>query len=118
SRSTIMASLHCLVLSSALTLAQQPAPAVNTDDPLPTHALARFGTSRWRMPDEIRSIAWSADGKVLVASSYQSLVVFDAISGKPLHEVIPPPNKNQGVFHIVFALSGNSKVLAVASQHI
>jgi WD40 repeat protein len=108
-----MDPLRCLLLCGALTFPGQPA----QDDPLPAHAVARFGTTRWQMPDQIYNLTWSADGKLLVACSTYRLIVFDAASGKQLYEVIPKRDGNPNPNDIIYALSGDSKVLAVGTFH-
>ena len=62
-----------------------PATPPKTDafgDPLPPHALARLGTTRYRTLDGIRAFALSPDGKVLVAAEVINLVFFDATTGR------------------------------------
>ena len=59
------------------------------DDPLPSGALLRMGTVRFRHGGSLRELAFSHDGKRLAswASSYSSqggMVIWDAASGKEI----------------------------------
>jgi WD40 repeat protein len=56
-------------------------------DPLPRGATARFGSSRWRMPDAIRALAVSQDGKLAGSVNMDGRVaVWDMDTGKKVHE--------------------------------
>jgi WD40 repeat protein len=50
-------------------------------DPLPSGALARFGTVRWRLPEHVLAMAYSRDGKTLVTVS-DSIRLWDVATGK------------------------------------
>jgi RNA polymerase sigma factor (sigma-70 family) len=52
-------------------------------DPLPEGAVVRLGTLRFRVPGEVREVAFAPDGKTLAVSS-GVLTLFDAASGKPM----------------------------------
>jgi RNA polymerase sigma factor (sigma-70 family) len=77
--------------------------AVRTDaygDPLPAGAVARLGTVRFRHRGFATSaLAYSPDGKVLAAAGGDRGGVFlwDAASGKPIHELGPVPREAYGV---------------------
>ena len=51
-------------------------------DPLPPGAVARLGSLRYHVPDQIKTLAFAADGKTLSVSSYAGLYVIDAASGR------------------------------------
>jgi WD40 repeat protein len=55
-------------------------------DPLPPHAIARLGTTRWRQPWYVASLAASADGRLLVCPPG----VLDAASGRLLRQLCEP----------------------------
>lgn len=56
-------------------------------DPLPSGAVARLGTVRFRVPDEIQAVAFAHDGKTLAVSSRAGLFLLDAGSGKRLRRL-------------------------------
>jgi RNA polymerase sigma factor (sigma-70 family) len=51
-------------------------------DPLPPGAVARLGSLRFHVPDQIKALAFAPDGKTLAASSYAGMYVIDATSGR------------------------------------
>jgi RNA polymerase sigma factor (sigma-70 family) len=51
-------------------------------DPLPPGAVARLGTVRFRVADEVQTLAYAPDGKTLAVASYAGLAIFDTASGK------------------------------------
>lgn len=52
-------------------------------DPMPAGAIARLGTTRWRLAAEPRRIIASADGQLLaVVNSFSGIDLFDAKTGK------------------------------------
>jgi RNA polymerase sigma factor (sigma-70 family) len=77
-------------------------------DPLPAGAVRRFGTVRFRH-DEIYDLAFTPDGKQLIAGSGRApLAVFDTATGRKLRDVgKTSPNNPAG-----FALSPDGKRVA------
>jgi RNA polymerase sigma factor (sigma-70 family) len=59
-------------------------------DPLPPGAIARLGTLRFRVRDEIKSLAFAPDGKTVAIASYGVLFLFDAATGKRLQHLSLP----------------------------
>lgn len=60
-------------------------PALMDDDQLPTGALARVGTVRFRHGSVVTSLAYSKDGKTIVTASWDTTVrMWDAASGREL----------------------------------
>src|SRR5262249_54990556 len=51
-------------------------------DPLPEGAIARLGTLRWRADSGVDALAYSSDGKTLVAISGNKVCLFDTTTGK------------------------------------
>ncbi len=52
-------------------------------DPMPAGAIARLGTTRWRLAGEARRINLSADGKMLaVVNNYSGVELLDAQTGR------------------------------------
>jgi RNA polymerase sigma factor (sigma-70 family) len=57
-------------------------------DPLPSGAVARLGTLRFRAPGEIETLALAPDSKTLAVSSRGGLFLFDAVSGQRLRHLL------------------------------
>src|SRR5688500_18795799 len=56
------------------------------EEPLPKHAVARLGTSRWRQGGLVNGVALSPDGKTaLSASSNRTMTLWDVETGRRLH---------------------------------
>jgi WD40 repeat protein len=51
-------------------------------DPLPPGALLRLGTTRFRLPDFIGTVALSPDGKLVAVAGQQSIHLLDVATGK------------------------------------
>jgi RNA polymerase sigma factor (sigma-70 family) len=61
-------------------------------DLLPPGAVARLGTLRFRVQDEVGSVALSPDGKTLAVSSGRTLFFLDAASGKRINRHVMDSN--------------------------
>src|SRR4051812_30868307 len=90
-------SLLIVILAPASLLAAGDKPAPRVDhhgDPLPDGAVARLGTTRLRHADEISALAFSPNGKMLASGSWDGqLSVWDAESGKELHQIEGDPER-------------------------
>jgi len=81
-------------------------------DPLPPGAVARLGTSRWRMSDDTLFLGFGADGSQLVTVSQDNhWQVWDAATGKQVHRF-------GGIEHgcTNVALSPDGAVLATTNE--
>jgi len=58
-------------------------------DPLPAESLARLGTVRFRHGDNIRSLAFTPDGKQVVSHGEDSIRVWEAATGREVGSVLP-----------------------------
>jgi RNA polymerase sigma factor (sigma-70 family) len=82
-------------------------------DPLPSGAVARMGTMRWRHMGSVISVVYSPDGKTIATSEINEgpLVLWDAATGKELHRLEEEPGVRGGV-----AFSPDGKQLAWAKE--
>jgi RNA polymerase sigma factor (sigma-70 family) len=55
-------------------------------EPLPAGARARLGTLRWRAGNSTTQIAFSPDGKTVVAATHDGAYAWDATTGRPLEQ--------------------------------
>jgi RNA polymerase sigma factor (sigma-70 family) len=89
------------------------APSVRLDrhgDPLPSGAIARLGTVRWRHGFFVQALAYSPDGKMIAAvGAGRAITLWDAATGKEIHQF---PNRGQPQ-HLAFSPDG--KMLATTS---
>jgi RNA polymerase sigma factor (sigma-70 family) len=78
-------------------VASGPARIDRYGDGLPDKAVARLGTVRWRHPGEAYELAFSPNGKTLVAVCSDEVMLWDTASGKTIHrwkrdELRPTPS--------------------------
>src|SRR5262245_3586729 len=59
-------------------------------DPLPSGAVARLGTVRWRATDSVNQLVISPDGKRLLSGDQYSVQLWDVKSGKELGNTLVP----------------------------
>jgi WD40 repeat protein len=81
-------------------------------DPLPSGALARIGTLRFRQTQNVQNIAYSPDGKILAGADSDMVCLWDAVTGKELRRL---QGATQG-HGLAFSLDG--KILATATGGI
>ncbi len=68
-----------------------PTPRVDASgDPLPDEAIAWLGTTRLRHGDYVSALAFSPDGKALLATAGDGVVTWDPATGKELRRIAPP----------------------------
>src|SRR5262249_23611341 len=80
----------------------------NFGDPLPEHALARLGSTRFRHGPAIVALALGPDGKAVISSSYgQTLRLWDVATGKELRRF-----QGHERYVAALALSPDGKTLA------
>ena len=80
-------------------------------DPLPEGALARFGVCSFRHEGGATRLAYTLDGRTLIAQTYSGVVLWDAATGKELRRV-PVRMSNYGVGMDV---SADGTTLAIAN---
>src|SRR5712692_3228085 len=115
-----MSQLRSYVLSvSVLTVmigqslrGEEPRSPAGLTDPLPSGAVARFGTSRFLNFGRVFSVAFSPDGKTLAAGSWDGAVrLWEVASGKELRQF----DKQQAPVRSV-AFSPDGKMLACGGE--
>jgi WD40 repeat protein len=81
-------AIAAVLIYSSLAMAQEPTPtAVDfLGDPLPPGAVARLGTLRFRVAEDIAFLAYSGDGKKLVTQGSKTIAVWNAETGQKLVE--------------------------------
>ncbi len=81
-----LAILHGLLLGPVAAADLRPR-TDGSGDPLPDRAITRLGTTRWQLRDSPTGLAYSPDGKLFAAVSYEGpVVVWSVPSGKKLQE--------------------------------
>lgn len=79
-------------------------------DPLPPGALARLGTMRMRQPEGVNGLAFSADGKTVIATGRSSTIHYwDPTTGREVRSVVEEHGQWNGL-----ALSADGKLLALS----
>jgi len=93
-----------------------PDPTLRTDrygDQLPSGAIRRLGTVRFRHGSHIAEVKFSADGKTLISRGWQQSVSFwDPATGKELRRVLVEPEQRP------IALSPDGKLLACCKEKV
>src|SRR6516162_7026789 len=91
-------------------------PSRRTDlygDPLPEGAIARLGTVRLRHTDNVLSLAYSPDGKLIASGGSDDVIcLWEADTGKEVRRLTGPHSE---VWDVAFSPDG--KLLAAASNH-
>jgi RNA polymerase sigma factor (sigma-70 family) len=78
-------------------------------DPLPSGALARLGTIRFRQTQNVSDIAYSPDGKILAGVDTDMVCLWDTATGKELRRL------KGGTLGHGLAFSHDGKILATAT---
>src|SRR4051812_32150706 len=77
-----------VLVSTSLSAQEKQARLDRAGDPLPTGALARLGTLRWRHGSEVTALAYAPDGNVLASSGRDGAIrLWETTSGKQLREL-------------------------------
>ena len=80
--------LSLALLQSSEAVAEPPAGAMS-DDTLPKNAVFRLGTDRFRQEGEVKQVKYSKDGKKMASISRESIIIWDACTGRQLRQLRP-----------------------------
>jgi hypothetical protein len=83
------------------------APVDRYGDPLPPHAVARFGTLRFRHEWTLFATAVSPDGRLLAGSGGNSVQIWDAQTGRTVQR-LPSPGYGCEVVSLAFSADGKN----------
>src|SRR5262245_61373152 len=109
SRSRLLALCLITIAADDPAIAQPPASFDLAGDPLPPGAVARIGTTRYRVRGWHQQVFFSADGKTVLAKGEQSVLkFFDTETGKEVGEI-----KDPDLFDWNADLSADGRFLAV-----
>jgi WD40 repeat protein len=113
-RSPLRAFLLLGLLAAPAQAGEGPAGRGAAGDPLPPHALARLGTTRWRQQWSVVSLAYSGDGQVLACGSYEDGVgLFDAATGRKRRHLLPGGD----AVPLAVTISADGKTVAALRKH-
>src|SRR5580704_10193411 len=92
-------SLWTALLVVVPALGQAPgSPTDAVGEPLPAHALARFGTSRLRHDQTVQSVALSPDGRFIASSAKDFTVrIWERATGRAVHSLLTTTNRQSYV---------------------
>src|SRR6202162_1129192 len=92
-------TLHALVILAVVSVARpalevcpaaeghkKPARLAHYGDPLPPGAVARLGSTRFLLPDSVRALTFSRDGKTLASASHHVVMLWDRKTGQTLRQ--------------------------------
>jgi hypothetical protein len=116
----------CALLAPACALVAQPPKTDQYGDPLPTGAIARLGTTRWRVGQETQFVGFPDDHTLVTVSFKYVVQVWERDTGRELrrHDLrttsvgisTKPPRDEIDLTRIgydIISLSGDGKRLAV-----
>ncbi len=112
-----LALLPCHATFGTPVTPQKTPPAVDRDgDPLPAGAVARLGMLRWRHDGSTSALAYSPDGRVLAGSCAGKIILWQATTGKRLHQL--PLGCVGWLSRHCLDFTADGKVLAVAHRNL
>jgi WD40 repeat protein len=97
----LMALAVALVATAAIASESAQPRADRLGDPLPEGAIARLGTTRFRIGGHATSIQFGPDGKTLVTTGGNGLLVWDVATGKIVHRLANESGRQ--LYHAVLA---------------
>jgi WD40 repeat protein len=110
-----------LVFSAATAPAAEPARTDALGDPLPSGAVLRLGTIRWRAGSPIVFLAALPDGHVLTVDQQQAVRVWDAATGRERQQFpmtgTPGTTVPAAIYNACVSLDGGGRNLAVAGRN-
>ena len=116
----VSSSITCSLLVLSLAVLQSSTAHADllaesaSGDPLPNNALFRLGTDRFRQEGEVMQVKYSSDGKKLASISRDSIIIWEASTGRPLKLLRPKSGAEHSRNFSAISFSPDGEEIAAA----